>query len=60
VLSIKDDGVGLPQPLPEKRGMGLRIMAHRASMISATFTARRQEMGGTLVTCVLPLDRIRP
>ena len=40
VLSIKDDGVGLPEALPKKRGMGLRIMAHRAAMIGGTFSTR--------------------
>jgi signal transduction histidine kinase len=53
VLSIKDNGNGLPEPLPKNRGMGLRIMAHRAAMIGGVFNARRQESGGTLVTCHL-------
>jgi signal transduction histidine kinase len=52
-LSIKDDGAGLPEPLPKDRGMGLRIMAHRSSMIGGVFSARRDETGGTLVTCEL-------
>jgi signal transduction histidine kinase len=52
-LSIKDDGAGLPEPLPKDRGMGLRIMAHRSGMIGAKFNARRDETGGTLVTCEL-------
>ncbi|HSY10389.1 MAG TPA: ATP-binding protein [Candidatus Dormibacteraeota bacterium] len=51
VLSIKDDGVGLPEPLPENRGLGLRIMAHRSAMISGVFSARRDETGGTLIAC---------
>jgi signal transduction histidine kinase len=53
VLSIKDDGAGLPEPLPQKRGMGLRIMAHRSAMIGGAFNVRRGETGGTLVTCEL-------
>lgn len=52
-LRVKDDGVGLPNPLPERSGMGLRIMAHRAGMIGATFTARHDKSGGTTVACVL-------
>jgi signal transduction histidine kinase len=52
-LHIRDDGVGLPNPLPAKAGMGMRIMAHRASMIGATFNAARQGAGGTVVSCVL-------
>lgn len=52
-LQVRDDGAGLPEPLPEKRGMGFRIMAHRASMIGATFTAQRGDSGGTIVACLL-------
>jgi signal transduction histidine kinase len=53
VLSIKDDGAGLPEPLPKKRGMGLRIMAHRSAIIGGAFNVRRDQTGGTLVTCEL-------
>jgi signal transduction histidine kinase len=53
VLSVKDDGVGVPEPLPKNCGMGLRIMAHRSGMIGGVFNARRDETGGTLVTCEL-------
>jgi signal transduction histidine kinase len=53
VLSVKDDGSGLPDPLPANRGMGLRIMAHRSAMIGGNFNARRDENGGTLVTCTI-------
>ena len=56
VLSIKDDGVGLPEPLPMKRGIGLRIMAHRSTMIGGKFNVRRDEAGGTLVTCELRIE----
>jgi signal transduction histidine kinase len=56
VLSIKDDGVGLPDPLPKKRGMGLRIMAHRSAMIGGKFNVRRDETGGVLVTCELCVE----
>jgi signal transduction histidine kinase len=53
VLSIRDDGAGLPAVLPLNRGMGLRIMAHRTAMIGGKFQIRRAESGGTLVTCRL-------
>jgi len=46
----------LPELLPEKRGLGLRIMAHRASMIGGTFNARRDGIHGTLVTCELRVE----
>jgi signal transduction histidine kinase len=52
-LRVVDDGIGLPDLPPKNAGMGLRIMAHRAGMIGAIFSVRRQDSGGTLVTCVL-------
>jgi signal transduction histidine kinase len=55
-LSIKDDGTGLPEMLPKNRGIGLRIMAHRSGMIGGVFHARRDETGGTLVTCELRVE----
>ena len=51
LLQVKDDGVGLPEPLPKTRGMGLRIMAHRSAMIHGSFQVRREPGGGTLVAC---------
>jgi signal transduction histidine kinase len=60
VLSIKDDGLGLPEPLPEKRGLGLRIMAHRSAMIGGEFHLRRDETGGTLATCELRAETKAP
>jgi len=52
-LHVRDDGLGLPD-LPRKNaGMGLRIMAHRASMIGAVFSARRLDPAGTLLSCIL-------
>ena len=54
MLSIHDDGAGLPDELPKNRGMGLRIMAHRSAMIGGHFQARRDATRGTRVTCELP------
>ena len=56
LLSVTDDGVGLPQPLPKQRGMGLRIMAHRSDMINALFSARGNVLGGTEITCELKTE----
>lgn len=53
MLSIKDDGTGLPEPLPKNRGMGLRIMAHRSAMIGGKFSALQIKPTGTLVRCEL-------
>jgi signal transduction histidine kinase len=54
VLTVTDDGTGLPQIARNNQGMGLRIMAYRASMIGAAFNIERLQMRGTRVTCTLP------
>jgi signal transduction histidine kinase len=51
-LRVRDDGVGLPDSRPNADGMGLRIMAHRAAIIGATFRAERGTPKGTIVSCV--------
>lgn len=55
-LSITDDGVGLPKEGARENGMGLRIMAYRASMMGAAFLAERLPDSGTRVTCRLPFN----
>ncbi len=54
VLTVIDDGIGLPENARNGEGLGLRIMAYRASMIGATFNIERlSSLGGTRVTCKL-------
>jgi two-component system sensor kinase FixL len=55
MLSIEDDGIGLSEVARQGRqqGLGLRIMAHRASMIGASFDVRRGVARGTFVRCSL-------
>ena len=53
-LSVRDDGGGMPSVLPEKRGIGLRIMQYRAHVIGGTLTAERDPAGGTIVRCIIP------
>ena len=50
-LQVRDDGCGLPDTPSRSAGMGLRIMAHRATMIGASFSSRRSEHGGTVISC---------
>lgn len=52
-LSVKDDGIGLPEQPPVHQGLGLRIMASRAGMIGGTFSVANNAEGGTTVTCWL-------
>lgn len=58
MLTITDDGLGLPENARVATGMGLRIMAHRAGMIGGTFNIERLPESGTRVTCKLPADKI--
>jgi PAS domain S-box-containing protein len=53
-LSIRDDGVGLPEDVRNSTGMGLHIMSYRAKMIGATLRIEpRTAHAGTVVTCKL-------
>lgn len=54
VLTVWDDGVGLPDGAEEGGGMGLRIMRHRADTVGAHLTVCRRPEGGTAVTCRAP------
>ena len=54
ILTVTDDGTGLPENAATGEGMGLRIMAYRAGMIGATFDIERlSDLPGTRVTCTL-------
>ena len=54
VLTVTDDGAGLPGKIPDGAGMGLRTMAYRADLIGAAFKIERLSTHGTRVTCVIP------
>ena len=53
ILMVHDNGVGFPTDVAERRGMGLRIMHHRARMIGAILEVQRGTHGGTRVICTL-------
>ncbi|MDB6130487.1 MAG: hypothetical protein JWM04_1594, partial [Verrucomicrobiales bacterium] len=52
-LKISDNGCGLPEAKLKNKGMGLRVMAHRARMIGANLSIDPNKGCGTVVTCVL-------
>jgi len=54
ILTVEDDGVGLPESKPDGAGLGIRIMAHRAAMVGGSFSIEPAPTGGTIVTCSLP------
>jgi two-component system CheB/CheR fusion protein len=53
VLSVQDDGIGMPAQFPGMQGLGLRIMRNRAAIIGAKLTFEPAEPTGTVVTCAL-------
>ena len=59
-LTIEDDGVGLPDDWQKNRGLGTRIMAHRAAMIGGTFSIEPNPTGGTYVKCSVPAPGKNP
>lgn len=52
-LQIRDNGVGFPENRKKEKGMGLRVMQHRARMIGATLEVDGQENRGTTITCTV-------
>ncbi|HUC85764.1 MAG TPA: sensor histidine kinase [Candidatus Acidoferrales bacterium] len=53
-LTVEDDGEGLPDDWQKNRGLGTRIMAHRAAMIGGSFSIEPNPTGGTFVKCSVP------
>jgi len=53
ILKVHDNGVGFPTEVAARRGMGLRIMHHRARMIGATLEVQHGVPSGTYVLCTL-------
>ena len=53
-ITVRDNGVGLPEgPIPSD-GMGLKVMRYRANMVGASLDIRRHPEGGTIVRCIPP------
>ena len=55
-LAVSDDGVGIKSGERRQKGMGLRIMNHRASMIGGTVVVQKQRGGGTEVVCTVRMN----
>ena len=56
-LEIADNGQGLPKGGDKRRGLGLGVMQHRASVIGATLTVSSKRGQGVTIRCALPLPR---
>jgi two-component system CheB/CheR fusion protein len=53
VLSVQDDGIGMPAEPKGSQGLGLRIMRNRAAIIGAMLTIEPAKPTGTVVACTL-------
>jgi two-component system CheB/CheR fusion protein len=53
-LEVRDDGVGMADPVSTGQKMGLNIMRYRASEIGAMLSFQGSDGRGTRVTCTLP------
>jgi signal transduction histidine kinase len=59
-LSVEDDGSGFSESARGGPGMGLRIMAYRASVIGGAFSIAKLPGRGTRVICTLPTEKEAP
>lgn len=55
-LDVEDRGVGLPDRIPEDRGIGMISMRERAELLGGTVSIGRGRDGGTLVSLKVPLS----
>lgn len=56
VMSVSDDGQGIPRSRSAPNGMGLRTMRYRARLIHADFDMETAAGKGTTVRCTIPID----
>ena len=53
MLTVTDDGTGLPAAAQPPKGMGIRIMNYRARIIGATFDIQNLPSGGAKAVCIV-------
>ena len=56
VLTVRDDGSGIPEPVLDerRRGLGLRTMAYRARRVGGALDVQAPDGGGTVVRVRFP------
>lgn len=60
ILSIADDGQGIPDAARPATGSGLRIMRYRAELIGGEFRLARNRPRGVIITCSLSQPQPSP
>ena len=53
VLTVSDNGVGLKKNAGRRKGLGLRIMKHRAGVMGGTLEVQKNDQGGVEVICTV-------
>lgn len=56
LLTVRDDGTGIPEQIEPDLKAGLHLMDARADVIGADLEIGPSDEGGTLVRCSLPLE----
>ena len=59
-LCVRDDGVGIPDDVPDDASLGLKMMRYRTNLIGGRIRIRAvdgADGGGTMVQCMLPLAK---
>jgi signal transduction histidine kinase len=59
LLSILDDGCGIPDESEPQQGMGLQTMEYRAGVVGGELRIAKRRGGGTKVTCTVPASALR-
>jgi PAS domain S-box-containing protein len=53
ILTVEDDGIGIPADTNRNHGVGLRLMGYRARFIGGILQIRPRDGKGTVVSCTL-------
>jgi two-component system CheB/CheR fusion protein len=51
IVAVNDNGAGFKKGVSRRRGLGLRIMNHRAGMLGGTMVVQKKRGGGVDVIC---------
>jgi signal transduction histidine kinase len=55
-LTIQDNGCGIGRIAAGYKGVGLHLMNYRARMVGGSLEVHPIRTGGTMVTCLFPVD----
>jgi signal transduction histidine kinase len=60
ILTVQDDGSGMPDQQAPSSGMGLRIMRHRARMLGGQLDIYEEAATGVTISCSFPVNGALP